>query len=116
MALCEAVASGDEIRTTFLLQEGASVDPGVGVLELDLWRGQKFAEAMTGQEVHMRSRSAGLLTMNIPAPEHDGEWYYEVEIYQHDKASFRVGWAVSGDCMRMPERWTPSATGTSPSC
>ncbi|CAE7565694.1 Ripk4 [Symbiodinium sp. CCMP2456] len=50
VALREAVASGDEILTTFLLQEGASVDgkhdPGVGVLELDLWRGQKFAEAV----------------------------------------------------------------------
>ena len=107
VALREAVASGDEILTTFLLQEGASVDgkhdPGVSVLELDLWRRQKFAEAVTGQEVHMRSRSAGLLTMNIPAPEHDGEWYYEVEIYQHDNSSFRVGWAAPGDCMRMPE-------------
>ena len=107
VALREAVASGDEILTTFLLQEGASVDgkhdPGVGVLELDLWRGQKFAEAMTGLEVQMCGRSAGLLTMNIPAPDDDGEWYYEVEIFQHDPASFRVGWAVPGDCMRMPE-------------
>ncbi|OLP81669.1 Receptor-interacting serine/threonine-protein kinase 4 [Symbiodinium microadriaticum] len=107
VALREAVASGDEILTTFLLQEGASVDgkhdPGVGVLELDLWRGQKFAEAMTGLEVQMCGRSAGLLTMNIPAPDDDGEWYYEVEIFQNDPASFRVGWAVPGDCMRMPE-------------